>query len=170
MHAIQFKQPRALPGLYSSKFSEFVFTMLEKKIVKRPFVIELFERFFQSPRFQLPSEQDRRNLEFYLANQQKIEKKKMTDANTRIINREFNAMKNRIFPKDHSFLVNSYLNSVKTLRSNATDIKGRNHPVYASAKVKKNQQVATSLIVSDPRPISPAHPSPRHKYRLDTLF
>lgn len=55
-----------------------------------------------------------------MENRQKIEKKKMTDLNAQIINREFTAMKNRIFPKEQSFLMNSYLNSVKTLMSNAS--------------------------------------------------
>ena len=55
-----------------------------------------------------------------MENRQKIEKKKMTDLNAQIINREFTAMKNRIFPKEQSFLTNSYLNSLKMLMNNAS--------------------------------------------------
>ena len=87
-------------------------------MLKRPFIVELFDKF--PPKYELTTEQDKKNFQYYLDNRQKIEKKKMTDLNTQIINREFTAMKNRIFPKEQSFLMNSYLNSVKTLMSNAS--------------------------------------------------
>ena len=45
MHAIQFKQPKPLPGLYSPKFHGFVSAMLEKKVHRRPFIVDLFSLF-----------------------------------------------------------------------------------------------------------------------------
>ncbi len=60
MHAIQFKQPRALPGLYSPRFTDFVFRMLEKKMTRRPFILDIFEMF--PSKLELTKDTDLRNL------------------------------------------------------------------------------------------------------------
>ena len=42
MHAIQFKNPKALPGLYSPRLAEFISAMLSKAPARRPSIFELF--------------------------------------------------------------------------------------------------------------------------------
>lgn len=145
MHAIQFKQPKALPGIYSTKFAELVSGMLEKKLNKRPFIIDLIE---QNPyKLEITKPEDIANMKYYLENRQKIEKKKMIDSNALIIKKEFNAMKHRIFDKEHTFLMDSYLNSVKNLKSQAAEENTKSHPLYKNAKQPGNRSMKKSEFV-----------------------
>lgn len=142
MHAIQFKQPKVLPGIYSSKFSDFVTSMLEKKLNKRPFIIDVIE---ENPyKLEIIEQEDIANMKYYLENRQKIEKKKMIDSNALIIKKEFNAMKHRIFDKEQTFLMDSYLNSVKNLKSKANDESDKTHPLYKNAKLPGNRSLKKS--------------------------
>ena len=78
-------------------------------------------------------------------------------------------MKTRLFRKQGGFLLNSYLNSVKNLKSIAPEEPTRPHPLYQSA-------LATRMLRKPPPqqhlpspPVLPRQPSPK-RYNLDSLF
>ena len=103
--SIVYKQPKPITQ-YSSKFSNFVMSMMNKKKEQRPLITDLLDYFKDK---QVPiqikwSTLDKENYKLFKEQQVKsFNKKRMIEKNTIGINHEFSALKNRIKAGNESF-------------------------------------------------------------------
>eukprot|EP00347_Sterkiella_histriomuscorum_P002185 403369139 len=111
--SILYKNPKPVHTCYSSKLSEFIFKLLDKKKNNRPLVVDLIDYFSQSVPQNFSLKQGTVDFENYTRYSEKcrkaFDKKRMIESNQISIKNEFSALKRRIVTRGKNFKAN-YLN------------------------------------------------------------